>query len=103
VEFGTAESLATRFHFKAARLRSDVRLGKYTFKDAFVEINPAFPVVDMGATPLKDFVVTFDQARTLVRFYSDKKTLHVNASPTIMQMLNEPRHEAADSKLVPVG
>ena len=74
MEFGRGESLATRFQIKAARLRPDVRLGRYTFKQAFVEINPAFPLVNMGSTPLQNFVVTFDQAKMLVRLYSKQKT-----------------------------
>ncbi len=67
VEFGSGESLATRFQIKAARLQPDVRLGRYAFKQAFVEINPAFPLVNMGSTPLANFVVTFDQAKMLLR------------------------------------
>ena len=56
VEFGKGESLATRFQIKAARLRPDVRVGRYAFKQAFVEINPAFPLVNMGSTPLANIV-----------------------------------------------
>lgn len=103
IAFGSGESLATRFQIKAARLRQDVRVGRYTFKQAFVEINPAFPLVNLGSTPLKNFVVTFDQAKLLMRLYSTQKTLHLDASPTTMQLINEPRREASDRKLVPVG
>lgn len=103
VEFGKAESLATRFHIKAARLRQDVRLGRYTYKQAFVEINSAFPLANIGSTPLKSFMLTFDQSKMLVRLYSDQKTLRLDASPTTMELINEPRHQAADSTLVPVG
>ena len=103
VDFGKGESLATRFQIKAARLRPDVRLGRYTFKQAFVEINPAFPLVNLGSTPLQQFIVTFDQARMMLRFYSKQKTLHLDASPTPLELNNEPRREASDRKLVPVG
>ena len=103
IAFGSGESLATRFQIKAARLRPDVRFGRYAFKQAFVEINPAFPLVNFGSTPLQHFAVTFDQQRHLVRFVSNQKTLHLDASPTTMQLLNEPKREAADRKLVPVG
>ncbi len=103
VEFGSGESLATRFQIKAARLRPDVRLGHYTFKQAFVEINPAFPLVNLGSTPLRQFIVTFDQAKMLLRFYSKQKTLHLDASPTPLELNNEPKREASDRKLVPVG
>jgi hypothetical protein len=103
VEFGSGESLATRFQIKAARLRPDVRLGRYTFRQAFVEINPAFPLVNVGSTPLANFVVTFDQAKMMLRLYSNQKVLHLDASPTPLQLNNEPRREASDRKLVPVG
>lgn len=103
VEFGRGESLATRFQIKAARLRPDVRLGHYAFKQAFVEINPAFPLVNLGSTPMQHFMVTFDQERMLMRLYSNQKTLHLDASPTPLELNNEPRREASDRKLVPIG
>ncbi len=103
IAFGSGESLATRFQIKAARLRPDVRLGRYAFRQAFVEINPAFPLVNVGSTPLGKFVVTFDQERMLVRLTSNERTLHLNASPTQMELINAPRRQAQDSKLVPVG
>ncbi|MGA8090685.1 MAG: aspartyl protease family protein [Terracidiphilus sp.] len=103
IAFGNGESLATRFQIKAARLRPDVRLGRYTFRQAFVEINPAFPLVNVGSTPLAKFVVTFDQAKMLLRLSSNAKTLHLNASPTQLELINEPKREASDRKLVPVG
>jgi predicted aspartyl protease len=103
VEFGSGESLATRFQIKAARLRPDVRLGHYTFRQAFVEINPAFPLVNLGSTPLQHFIVTFDQERMLLRLYSNERTLHLDASPTPLELNNEPKRQASDPKLVPVG
>ena len=99
----TAHSLSTRFTLVGATLNGDVHLGSYTFKRPFVEINPAFPLVNVGSTPLANFVVTFDQAKMLVRFYSNQTTLHLEASPTQLQLNNEPRHEASDRRLVPVG
>jgi predicted aspartyl protease len=103
VAFGSGESLATRFQIKAARLRADARLGRYTFKQAFVEINAAFPLVNLGSTPLRQFRITFDQQKLLMRLEASQKTLHLDASPTTMRLLHEPRREAADGKLVPVG
>ena len=103
VTFGRGESLSTRFQIKAARLRSDVKLGRYTYRQAFVEINPAFPLVNVGSTPLANFIITFDQAKQMMRIYSSQKTLHLDASPSQLQLTNEPRREASDRKLVPVG
>lgn len=103
VEFGRGESLATRFQIKAARLRPDVRLGHYAFKQAFVEINPAFPLVNLGSTPMQHFIVTFDQKRMLLMLYSNQKTLHLDASPAPLELNNEPRREASDRRLVPIG
>jgi predicted aspartyl protease len=103
VAFGNGESLATRFQIKAARLRPDVRLGRYTFRQAFVEINPAFPLINVGSTPLGKFVVTFDQQRMLLRLDASEKTLSLDASPTVMELINAPKRQVQDSKLVPVG
>ena len=103
VAFGNGESLATRFQIKAARLRPDVHVGHYTFKQAFVEINPAFPLANLGSTPMQHFVITFDQARLLLRLHSDQRVLRLNASPTAMELINAPKREPSDRTLVPVG
>ena len=103
VEFANGESVSTRFQIRAARLQSDVSLAGYTFTQPFIEINSAFPLVNIGSTPLQHFVVTFDQAHELVRLYSSEDTLHLDASPSPVQLLNEPRRLPSDSKLVPVG
>lgn len=101
--FSNGESLVTRFQIKAARLRQEVHLGHYVFRQAFVEINRAFPLVNFGSTPLRHFAVTFDQQKLLVRFQSSQTVLHLDASPTNLQLTNEPKREASDRKLVPIG
>ncbi|WP_109487279.1 pepsin/retropepsin-like aspartic protease family protein [Occallatibacter savannae] len=103
VEYGTAESLATRFSLRAARLQPDVWFGPYVFRRAFVEINSAFPLVNIGSTPLKNFVITFDQAEGVMLLYSKDRVMRLDASPVLVEMQNEPRHQASDAKLVPVG
>jgi len=103
VEFGTAESLATRFALRAARLQSDVRFGPYVFRKAFVEINSAFPLVNIGSTPLKNFVITFDQQEGLMQVFGKDRVMPLEASPVLLEMQKERRHQASDAKLVPVG
>lgn len=103
VEFGVAESLTTRYSFKAARLEPDVQFGPYVFRKAFVEINSAFPVVNMGSTPLKNFMITFDQQEGVMRVYGKDKVMPLDASPVPLRMQNEPEHRSTDTKLVPVG
>ena len=103
VEYGVAESLATRFSLRAARLQADVHFGPYVFTKAFVEINSAFPLVNVGSTPLKNFAITFDQAEGVMLLYSKEKVMPLDASPVLVEMQNEPRHQASDAKLVPVG
>jgi hypothetical protein len=103
VDFARGESVATSFQIRAARLQSDVKLGRYTFKQAFVEIDSAFPLANIGSTPLQHFVLTFDQVNELVRLYSVEDTLRLDASPPPMRLINEPQRQASDDKLVPVG
>ena len=103
MEFAKGESVSTRFQIRAARLESDIKLGRYTFTQAFVEIDSAFPLVNIGSTPLQHFVITFDQANELVRLYSSEDTLRLDASPPPAQLTNEPQRQPSDSKLVPVG
>jgi hypothetical protein len=101
--FSNAHSLSTRFQVKAAHLASDVRLGGYTFKQPFVEINPAFPLANFGSCPMQSFALTFDQKNALVRFDSSHQVLHLNPTPGPVRLVNAPPTQAADSKLVPVG
>ena len=103
VAFASGESVATKFEIKAARLQADVRLGRYTFRQAFVELNSAFPLVNVGSTPLKHFVITFDQINDQLRLYSSQDMLRLDASPSALQLLNEQPRQKSDNKLIPVG
>jgi predicted aspartyl protease len=103
VEYGTAESLTTRFSLRAARLQSDVQFGAYVFRKAFVEINSAFPQVNIGSTPLKNFVITFDQQEGVMSLSGKGRVMSLDASPVLTRLLNEPQRQAVDARLVPVG
>jgi hypothetical protein len=101
--FSNAHSLSTRFQVKAGQLASDIRVGVYTFKHPFVEINPAFPLANFGSCPMQNFAVTFDQKNTLVRFESTRQILHLSATPEPMRLESTAPDTAVDSTLVPVG
>jgi Aspartyl protease len=103
VTFGKGQSLSTRFLIKAGKLGSDVQLGQYTFAQPFVEINPAFPLVNFGSCPMQNFSFTFDQANLLMRVESSQKTLRLAATPTTLRMENAPKVKTPDPELVPVG
>jgi predicted aspartyl protease len=103
VPFGNGQSLSTRFQIKAGKLRSDVHLGQYKFAQPFVEINPAFPMVNFGSCPMRNFAITFDQANLLVRLTSNQTTLHLAETSTALRMLNAPEQKPRDPQLVPVG
>ncbi len=103
VVYANGESLATRFELKAARLDADVFIGRFRFVHPVVEIHPAFPLVNFGACPMQNFAVTFDQKNLLVRFASDRTTLHLDSMPTTMRMQNAPAPQPTDLALVPVG
>jgi hypothetical protein len=102
-DFGNGQSLSTRFQIKAARLASNVRLGGYTFTQPFVEINPAFPLANLGACPLQGFAVTFDQKSLLVRFEGRQKLLRLAATPSPIRLQSAPAAKPVDQSLVPVG
>jgi predicted aspartyl protease len=103
VPFGLAESLSSRFEIKLARLISDVRLGQYTFSESFVEINPAFPLVNFGAYAMGDFAITFDQMNQLLRLDASRKTLHLSPTPTLLHLQNTPAEKPPAQALIPVG
>lgn len=103
VVYANGESLSTRFELKAGRLGADIHVGRYTFVQPVVEVHPAFPLVNLGACPMQNFAVTFDQKNLLVRFDSDREILHLDAMPTEMHMQNTPAPHPPDLALVPVG
>jgi predicted aspartyl protease len=101
--FAIGHSLSSRFELKAARLASDVQLGNYTFTRPFVEINPAFPLANFGSSAMQNFVFTFDQKDSLVRFESSQQIQHLTATPTSVRLELSPSYKPAELSLVPVG
>jgi hypothetical protein len=103
VTFGVAESLSSRFEIKLAKLSSDVQLGEYTFAQPYVEVNPAFPLVNFGAYAMGGFAITFDQMNQLLRLDASEKTLHLAPTPTVLHLLNSPTEKPPAQALVPIG
>lgn len=103
VVFATGRSVSTRFEMKAAKLASDVKLGRYTFTHPVVEIHPAFPLVNFGSPPMQIFAITFDQKNLLVRFQANQRKFSLSAPPCPTRLTNAPEAEAMPPGLVPVG
>jgi predicted aspartyl protease len=103
IVFANARSLSTRFELKAARLASDVQLGRYTFTHPVVEIHPAFPLINFGSPPMQIFAITFDQKNLLVRFDANQKRFSLTAPPYPSHMMNAPSQLPPSTGLVPVG
>jgi predicted aspartyl protease len=102
VPFASGQSICTKFEIKAARLASDVKIGRYTFTHPVVEIHPAFPLVNFGSPPMQMFAITFDQKNLLVRFEASQKRFKLTAPPSPPRMTNATVHQPPPD-LVPVG
>jgi predicted aspartyl protease len=104
VVFASGRSVSTRFELKAAKLASDVKLGRYTFTHPVVEIHPAFPLVNFGSPPMQIFAITFDQKNLLVRFTANQKRFSLSAPPSPTRLTNAPpAYSPPRIDLVPVG
>jgi predicted aspartyl protease len=103
VVFASGRSVSTRFEMKAAKLASDVKLGRYTFTHPVVEIHPAFPLVNFGSPPMQIFAITFDQKNLLVRFTANQKRFSLTAPPSPTHLTNAPVYDPPPHDLVPVG
>jgi hypothetical protein len=103
VAFATGHTLTTRFEIKAAKLGSDVKIGRYTFTHPVVEIHPAFPLVNFGSPPMQSFAITFDQKNQLVRLSAKQDHFKLTAPPSPTRLTHEPRSEPPPPHLVPVG
>ncbi len=103
VVFASGRSVATRFELKAARLGSDVQMGRYTFEHPVVEIHPTFPLINFGSPPMQNFAITFDQRNRLVRFRANSSKFRLSAPPSPPRLDLEPRPQLPDPTLVPVG
>jgi hypothetical protein len=101
--FGNGWSLATEFQLKTAQLAQDVRLGRYTFTRPTVEVNPAFPLANLGALAIGNFAVTFDQKNMLMRLDSPRQSFRLDVEPTRTRMVNAPQTAPTDIGLVPIG
>ena len=103
VVFASGHSVSTRFEMKAAKLASDVKLGRYTFTHPVIEIQPAFPLVNFGSPPMQIFAITFDQKNLLVRFTSNQKRFTLSVPPYPARLTNSPVYNPPPRDLVPVG
>lgn len=103
VVFASGRSVSTRFEMKAAKLASDVKLGRYTFTHPVVEIHPAFPLVNFGSPPMQIFAITFDQKNLFVRFVSNQRKFSLSAPPSPTRLTNVPAYDPPPPDLVPVG
>jgi len=103
VVFANGHTMATRFDIKAAKLASDVKVGKYTFTHPVVEIHPAFPLVNFGSPPMQSFTITFDQKNLLVRLSADRDHFTLTAPPSPTRLTNQPQTVPLPGNLVPVG
>jgi predicted aspartyl protease len=100
VLFAVGHSICTTFQIKAAKLGTDVKLGRYVFAHPVVQIHSAFPVANFGAWPMQGFAITFDQENQLVRFESAHDTFSLGPPPSPPHLINQARQQAED--LVPV-
>lgn len=103
VVYATGRSVSTRFELKAAKLASNVHIGRYTFTHPVVEIHPAFPLINFGSPPMQIFAITFDQKNLLVRFSASGQRFSLSAPPCPSRLLNAPPPTPPPSNLVPVG
>jgi len=103
VAFATGTTMTTRFQIKAAKLASDVKVGKFTFHHPVVEIHPAFPLVNFGSPPMQSFAITFDQKSRLLRLAADREEFFLTAPPSPTRLTNQPHPEPAPRGLVPLG
>lgn len=100
--FAKATSLSTRFEIKVAKLAADVHLGDITLDHPWVEINPAFPLANVGSCPLQHFIVTFDQENKLLRLDGPRKRITLGVTPAPLRLTHQPG-TPTEVALIPVG
>jgi Aspartyl protease len=101
VPYAVGRSILTTFQIKAAKLGTDVKLGRFTFTHPAVQIHSAFPVANFGSWPMQGFAITFDQENQLVRFESDRDTFNLSPPPSPPHLTNQ-AHQKPPPGLVPV-
>jgi hypothetical protein len=58
------------FPLRGGVLEETIALDGHRFERPFVEVNPVFPIANLGSRAMADFAVTFDQTSKLIRFTS---------------------------------
>ena len=67
-----ARTQTSSYFLRGGEMKGQILLGSHVFKDPFVLIGEALPVASVGAIPLQDFAITFDQKHLLVRFRANR-------------------------------
>ena len=68
VSIGKARTITHEFELKEARLKANIRLGKYEFTQPLISFPAPFPFANIGSKLLNQFAITFDQKNDRVRF-----------------------------------
>jgi hypothetical protein len=70
----------SNFALRGGIVSESIALGGHRFEHPFVEVNPVFPIANLGSLAMADFAVTFDQTSKLIQFASPQ-TVHRLAKP----------------------
>jgi hypothetical protein len=64
---GRGQTLGNSFEVKAAPLDGNVQFGEVVLERPMIEIQPVFPMANVGARVLGGLAVTFDQKNNRMR------------------------------------
>ncbi len=74
-EAGTARTVSNTVAVQAARLDGSILLGSHEFRDPLITFPAPFDFVNIGSQALREFAITFDQRKNLVRFSRHTTTM----------------------------
>jgi predicted aspartyl protease len=69
---GQGRTQVSDFPLTGGVLAGSIGLDGHRFEHPFVEVNPVFPIANLGSRAMIDFAVTFDQRSRLVQFASQR-------------------------------
>jgi hypothetical protein len=78
---GRGNTQVDTYLLRGGTMKGHIALAQYDFKEPFIEINSVFPVANLGALPLQDFAVTFDQRSKLLSFASRGRSHRIGRTP----------------------
>lgn len=87
---GSERTVVAEYTLRGGQLNGAIGIGDYHYDAPYVEVNPTFPIANIGSVALQNFVMSFDQRSGLERITASRDWLTVSPSPMMVSTGPDP-------------